>query len=70
MYIGLGIVLIIAGLILVMNVITVDLNFVNDDALGTILLIAGILAIVISLLYAPPWRRDRVVTYRDDSRIG
>ena len=69
MYIGLGIVLIVAGLILVMDVITVDLNFVNDSALGTILLIAGILAIVISLLYAPPWRRgDRVVTYRDDSR--
>lgn len=71
MYIGLGIVLIVAGLILVMNVLTVDLSFVNDDALGTILLVAGILAIVISLLYAPPWRRrdERVVTYRDDSRL-
>lgn len=71
MYIGLGILLVIAGLILVMDVITVDLSFVDDSALGTILLIGGILAIVLSLFYAPPWRRDRdqVVTYRDDSRV-
>lgn len=66
MYIGLGIVLIVLGLILVMDVITVDLNFVDDGALGAILLGAGVLAIVLSLLVAPPWRRE-VVHHRDDT---
>lgn len=73
MYIGLGIVLLVLGLILVMDVITVDLSFVDDSALGTILIVAGVLAIALSLLYAPPWRRERVVRddgvrYRDDPR--
>ncbi|NYD29841.1 hypothetical protein BJ958_001387 [Nocardioides kongjuensis] len=51
--------------------ITVDLSFVDDGALGTILIVAGALAIVLSLLYAPPWRRearDTVVHHRDDPR--
>ncbi|MEV5000365.1 hypothetical protein [Nocardioides sp. LML1-1-1.1] len=57
MYIGLGIVLLVAGLVLAMDVITVDIKYVNDDALGTILIVAGVLAIVLSLVVAPPWRR-------------
>ncbi len=61
MYIGLGIVLLVLGLILALDVITVDIDYVNDDLLGTILIVAGALAIVLSLLVAPPWRRDRVV---------
>lgn len=64
MYIGLGIVLLVAGLVLAMDVITVDIKYVNDDALGTILIVAGVLAIVLSLVVAPPWRRaprDRYV---------
>ncbi|AIY17457.1 DUF6458 family protein [Pimelobacter simplex] len=72
MYIGLGIVLLVLGLILALDVITVDLDFVNDGALGTILIVAGVLAIVLSLLYAPPWRRgprETVVHHRDDPRI-
>ncbi|HWJ65091.1 MAG TPA: hypothetical protein VNT31_00295 [Nocardioides sp.] len=66
MYIGLGIVLLVAGLILVMDVITVDIEFVDDGALGTILLVAGVLAIVLSLIYARPGRRE-VVERRDDT---
>ena len=50
MYIGLGIVLLVAGLILAMDVVTVDLDFINDGALGGILIAAGILAIVLSLI--------------------
>ena len=61
MYIGLGIVLLVLGLILALDVITVDIDYVNDDLLGTILIIAGVLAIVLSLFIAPPWRRDRVI---------
>lgn len=61
MYIGLGIVLLVLGLILALDVITVDIDYVNEDTLGTILIVAGVLAIVLSLFIAPPWRRDRVV---------
>ncbi len=66
MYIGLGIILLVVGLVLALDVITVDINYVNDDALGTILIIAGALAIVLSLVVAPPWRRDRTVHHYDD----
>ncbi len=50
MAIGLGIVLLVLGLILVANVITVDMSFIDDSALGWILILAGVLAIVISLV--------------------
>ncbi len=50
MVIGLGIILIILGLILVFDVVTLDMSAVNDGALGAILLAAGILAIVVSLV--------------------
>ncbi|MBM7515619.1 DUF6458 family protein [Nocardioides nitrophenolicus] len=66
MYIGLGILLLVAGLVLALDVVTVDIKYVNDDALGTILIVAGVLAIVLSLIVAPPWRRDRVVHRYDD----
>lgn len=64
MYIGLGIVLLVVGLVFSMDVITADIKYVNEDALGTILIVAGVLAIVLSLVIAPPWRRaprDRYV---------
>jgi uncharacterized membrane protein HdeD (DUF308 family) len=66
MYIGLGIVLLVAGLILALDVITVDLSFVDDSALGWILILAGVLAIVLSLVYAPPWRRRETVVHQYD----
>lgn len=70
MYIGLGIVLLVLGLVLALDVITVDLSFVDDGALGLILILAGVLAIAISLLYAPPWRRrDEVVHHSDDRPV-
>jgi uncharacterized membrane protein HdeD (DUF308 family) len=52
MGIGLGIVLVLVGLILVMNVITFpdSLNWLDTDALGWILLVVGILAIVLALV--------------------
>lgn len=66
MYIGLGIILLVLGLILALDVITVDIDYVNDDMLGTILIVAGALAIVLSLLIAPPWRRERTAHHYDD----
>lgn len=69
MYIGLGILLLVLGLILALDVITVDLEFVNDGALGLILIAAGALAIVLSLVYAPPRRRRETEVRYDDRRI-
>lgn len=50
MGIGIGVVLLVIGLILVTGVVTVDLNFIDDQGLGWILLIVGILAIVLALV--------------------
>ena len=68
MYIGLGIVLLVFGLILALDVITVDLDYINDGLLGAILIVAGAIAILLSLMYAPPWRRDTVV-HHDDPHV-
>jgi uncharacterized membrane protein len=50
MGIGLGIVLVVIGLILVLGVVNFDISFVDDSALGWILLIVGILAIILALV--------------------
>jgi uncharacterized membrane protein HdeD (DUF308 family) len=50
MGIGLGIVLLVIGLILVSGVVNVDLNFIDDNGLGWILVIVGALAIVLALI--------------------
>lgn len=61
MYIGLGIVMLIAGLVLALDVITVDIDYINDGALGAILIVGGILAIVLSLVISDRYRRRTVV---------
>lgn len=63
MAIGLGIVLIIAGAAL-MWAVNVDLSFIDDFAMGLILLIAGILAIALSLILNAQRRRTSVVEER------
>jgi uncharacterized membrane protein HdeD (DUF308 family) len=50
MAVGLGIILIILGLVLVLDVVNFNMSGVNDTSLGWILLLAGILAIVVSLI--------------------
>jgi len=61
MAIGLGILLLVLGLILALDVVTVDLGFINDGALGAILIFAGILAIVVSLIVGQQRSRHTVV---------
>lgn len=61
MAIGLGIVLILAGLILLLDVITVDLSFINDSALGGVFLAVGVLAVVLSLIVNQQRSRDETV---------
>jgi hypothetical protein len=50
MGIGLGIVLLLAGIILVSNVVNFDMNSVDDNGLGWILIVVGALAIILSLI--------------------
>lgn len=64
MAIGTGIILLVAGLILVLDVVQVDLNFINDGALGAILIVAGILAIVLSLIVNAQRQRQTIVEDR------
>ena len=61
MAIGLGIVLLLAGLILLLDVVTIDLSFVDDAALGTVLVVVGALADKGDLLRGP---RDRKHLFR------
>lgn len=69
MAIGLGVVLLVLGLILAMDVITIDLNFINDGALGAILIVAGILAIVLSLIINQQRTRSRDTTVVEERRL-
>jgi uncharacterized membrane protein HdeD (DUF308 family) len=70
MVIGLGIVLVIAGLILVLDVVDWDTAAVDTETLGWILLLAGGLAIIISLVVnAQRTRSTHVVEDRRDPRL-
>ena len=64
MGIGLGIILVILGLILVLNVVDFNLSFVNDSALGWILLLVGVLAIVLALVMNAQRSRTKHVEER------
>ena len=50
MGLGLGVVLLVLGLILVLDVVQFDIGFIDDQGLGWIFLIVGILAIVLALV--------------------
>jgi uncharacterized membrane protein HdeD (DUF308 family) len=60
MGIGLGIVLLVAGLILVADVINVSTPVVDEVTLGWILLIAGVIALVFALVINTQHRKTHV----------
>jgi hypothetical protein len=64
--IGGGITLIVLGLILTMNVIQVDIPAVNENALGMILIIAGIVSLV---LFMTVWRSGGPWATRGTTRV-
>jgi len=64
MGIGTGIVLIVIGLILVLGVINFDISFIDDAALGWILLIVGILGIILALVMNQQRSRTKHVEER------
>ncbi|PWN01625.1 hypothetical protein DJ010_16370 [Nocardioides silvaticus] len=68
MAIGLGIVLIVAGLVLVLDAVNIDTSAVDTGTLGWILLVAGVLAIVISLIVNQQRTRSTVVEEHRDTR--
>jgi hypothetical protein len=61
MYIGLGIALLVIGLIFVTGVINFNIGAIDEVTLGWILLAAGVLAIVLSLVLAQQRRRTSTV---------
>jgi uncharacterized membrane protein HdeD (DUF308 family) len=70
MAIGLGIVLIVAGLVLVLDVVNWDTSAIDTGTLGWILLVAGALAIIISLVVnAQRTRSTQVVEDRRTPRV-
>ena len=68
MVIGLGIVLIVAGLVLAFDVVNIDTTAVDTETLGWIFLVVGILAIVISLVVNQQRTRSTTVVERRDER--
>jgi hypothetical protein len=68
MAIGLGVVLLVAGLILALDVVTVHMSFINEGALGGILIAAGVLAIVLSLIVNQQ-RTRRTTVVQDDRPV-
>lgn len=68
MVIGLGIVLIVAGLILAFDVVDIDTTAIDTETLGWILLAAGVLAILVSLVVNQQRTRSTTVVERRDER--
>jgi len=68
MVIGLGIVLIVAGLALALDAVDIDTTAVDTETLGWILLAAGVLAILISLVVNQQRTRSTTVVERRDER--
>ncbi len=64
MGIGLGIVLLVIGLILALGVVNIDLSFVDDQSLGWILVVVGILALVLALVMNQQRSRTKHVEER------
>lgn len=69
MGIGLGIVLILIGLVLVLQIINYNIPHVDDDKLGWVLIIVGALALILSLIFWSLNSRRRVSVARDDDVV-
>jgi hypothetical protein len=70
MGLGLGITLIVLGLIFVTGVIEYDINFLEDQTLGWILLAAGVLTIALGLVMNQQRNRTRhVEEHHVDRRV-
>ncbi len=66
MGIGVGIVLLVLGLILMMDVINIDTSYVDEQTLGWILIIGGVIALVLALTINAQRQRRTVVTRSDE----
>lgn len=64
---GLGIILIVIGAILRWAV-NINIKHVNDNALGIILMVVGVVAVILSLIQTEQLRRRRNTTIVDDER--
>ena len=69
MVIGLGIVLVVLGLVFALDVVNIDTAAVDTTTLGWILLAAGVLAIVVSLVINQQRSRTTVVEQRREGDV-
>lgn len=70
MGIGLGIVLLLAGLVIVLDVVEYDIPRVDDPQLGWVLIIVGAAALLLTLImWGMRSRRTVEVDHRDASDI-
>lgn len=68
MGIGLGVVLLLVGLVLVLDVVTYDIPSVADEQLGLLLVVVGVAALVLSLVWSGLIsRRGRVEKHYPDA---
>jgi hypothetical protein len=58
MGIGVGIVLVLAGLILLLGVVQLDIPFIDDYTLGVLLTIVGVVSIALVMFMASKGRRS------------
>ena len=68
MGIGLGIVLTLVGLILLMQVINVDVPWVDDHRLGVLLVIVGVVELVLVVIMNATRRSTTVVEHEREVR--
>jgi hypothetical protein len=68
MGIGLGIVLTLVGLILLMQVVNVDVPWVDDHRLGVLLVIVGVVELVLVVIMNATRRSTTVVEHEHEVR--
>jgi len=68
MGIGLGIVLTLVGLILLMQVVNVDVPWVDDYRLGVLLVIVGVVELVLVVIMNATRRNTTVVEHEHEVR--
>ncbi len=70
MGIGLGVVLLLVGLILLLDIVQFDMPYIADNELGLLLVIIGALTIVLALVWASiRSRRSRLEEHHYDHRV-
>lgn len=69
MGIGLGIALLLAGLVLLLGVVQVDIPWIDEYTLGVLLALGGVVAIVLVVAMSAKRRRSTVIERDVDREV-